>query len=85
MRFSQGIPIANIDSFGAASDLVFTQMVGAFRAAVAREPYPSFLEIGSRARSGNAYRQWFPEKLDYLGIDVHPGPNGDVVGDCPWP
>jgi hypothetical protein len=82
VRLSQGIPSASIDTFGAASDDVFTQMVDAFRAAVAQEPYPSLLEIGSRTRSGNAYRDWFPEKLDYVGMDVHAGPNVDVVGDA---
>ena len=82
LRLSQGIPSANIDIFSAASDKEFTQMVNAFREAVAQEPDPSLLEIGSRARSGNAYRQWFPEKLDYVGMDVHAGPNVDVVGDA---
>ena len=52
------------------------------RAAVAQKPDPSLLEIGSRARSGNVYRGWFPEKLDYVGMDVHAGPNVDVVGDA---
>lgn len=82
LRLSYGIPDANIDISCAASDKVFTQMVDAFRAAVAQKPDPSLLEIGSRARSGNAYREWFPEKLDYVGMDIHAGPNVDVVGDA---
>ena len=82
LRLSQGIPNVNFDIFGPAPDPVWMQMVDAFRAAVAQTPDPSLLEIGSRARSGNVYRGWFPEKLDYVGMDVHPGPNVDVVGDA---
>lgn len=42
----------------------------------------SLLEIGSRARSGNSYRVWFPEDIEYVGLDVSPGENVDVVGDA---
>jgi len=85
LRLNQGIPSANNDIFSTAlvpADKVFQQMVDAFIAAVAQKPDPSLLEIGSRARSGNTYRDWFPEKLDYVGMDVHAGPNVDVVGDA---
>jgi hypothetical protein len=82
LRLSRGIPNVNSDTFRAGADKVFAQMVDAFRAEVAQKPDPSLLEIGSRARSGNAYRVWFPEKLDYVGMDVHAGPNVDVVGDA---
>lgn len=42
----------------------------------------SLLEIGSRARSGNSYRSLFPEDIDYVGMDITPGPNVDLVGDA---
>lgn len=82
LRLSQGIPSANIDVYRDGSHEVFTQMVDAFKAAVAQKPDPSLLEIGSRARSGVVYRDWFPEELDYVGVDIHAGPNVDVVGDA---
>lgn len=40
------------------------------------------MEIGSRARSGNSYREWFPAGIDYVGLDVSSGRNVDVVGDA---
>lgn len=40
------------------------------------------LEIGSRARSGNTYRDMVHEGASYTGIDVANGPNVDVVGDA---
>jgi hypothetical protein len=40
------------------------------------------LEIGSRARSGLTYREFLPKHLDYVGLDLLPGPNVDVVGDA---
>jgi hypothetical protein len=42
----------------------------------------SLLEIGSRARSGNSYRSWFPDNINYVGLDITDGPNVDVVGDA---
>jgi SAM-dependent methyltransferase len=42
----------------------------------------SLLEIGSRARSGNSYRNWFPNDIDYVGLDVSAGPNVNIVGDA---
>lgn len=42
----------------------------------------SLLEIGSRARSGNSYRNWFPDDIDYVGFDITAGPNVTVVGDA---
>jgi SAM-dependent methyltransferase len=38
-------------------------------------------ELGARARSGVTYRHLVPDHLDYLGIDIEPGPNVDLVGD----
>jgi len=40
------------------------------------------LEIGSRARSGIIYRDLVPANLRYVGMDILPGPNVDVVGDA---
>jgi hypothetical protein len=40
------------------------------------------LEIGSRARSALTYRALVPANLDYVGMDILPGPNVDVVGDA---
>lgn len=41
----------------------------------------SLLEIGSRARSGVVRKELFGE-IDYLGIDILPGENVDIVGDA---
>jgi len=40
------------------------------------------LEIGSRARSAITRRQLIPAKLGYVGLDILPGPNVDVVADA---
>lgn len=40
------------------------------------------LEVGSRARSGVTYREFVPVNLNYIGMDILPGPNVDVVGDA---
>jgi SAM-dependent methyltransferase len=42
----------------------------------------SVLEIGSRSRSGIDYRGFIPADLSYVGMDILPGPNVDVVGDA---
>lgn len=41
-----------------------------------------FLEIGFRARSGIIRRQHIPETWHYIGADVLPGPNVDIVVDA---
>lgn len=40
------------------------------------------LEIGSRARSAITRRHRIPAHLDYVGLDILPGPNVDIVGDA---
>ena len=45
-------------------------------------PGGTVLEIGSRARSAVTRRQHIPAHLDYLGLDILPGPNVDLVGDA---
>ena len=43
---------------------------------------PDVLEVGARARSGNLYRSWLPAGATYVGFDILPGENVDVVGDA---
>ena len=45
-------------------------------------PSGTVLEIGSRARSAITRRHRIPARLDYLGLDILPGPNVDLVGDA---
>jgi len=40
------------------------------------------LEIGSRARSGNVYKELIGEGVKYTGLDIVSGPNVDIVGDA---
>ncbi len=40
------------------------------------------LELGSRARSAITRRHRIPARLQYVGLDILPGPNVDVVGDA---
>jgi len=55
----------------------FTEFVRSVVASAGR-----VLEIGARARSGVSRRELFPAPADYVGLDVSPGPNVDVVGDA---
>jgi hypothetical protein len=45
-------------------------------------PPGAVLEIGSRARTGVTQRHRIPAHLDYVGLDLLPGPNVDRVGDA---
>jgi hypothetical protein len=45
-------------------------------------PGGAVLEIGSRARSVITRGHRMPSRLKYVGMDVLPGPNVDVVGDA---
>lgn len=45
-------------------------------------PGGTVLEIGSRARSAVTRRAQIPPQHSYLGLDILPGPNVDVVGDA---
>ena len=40
------------------------------------------LEIEARARSGITHRERFSPPAKYVGLDISPGPNVDVVGDA---
>jgi SAM-dependent methyltransferase len=59
------------------SDAVFHRFVREVNAL----EHPRLLEVGSRARSGNVRTQFFPH-TEYVGYDVLPGPNVQVVGDA---
>ncbi|GAC1337866.1 MAG: hypothetical protein NVSMB18_03420 [Acetobacteraceae bacterium] len=62
-------------------DGAYGAMFERFRAAVAARP-GRLLEIGARARSGNSYRHLFAAEVDWVGLDIVPGPGVDVVGDA---
>ncbi len=64
-----------------AEDHEFLEMSQRFRDEV-KSKMGRLLEIGSRARSGNSYRHWFPADIDYVGLDVTAGPNVDIVADA---
>jgi hypothetical protein len=49
---------------------------------VAAKEGASMLELGSRARSGNTYKDLFPFLGRYVGTDITSGPNVDVVADA---
>src|SRR5579884_534322 len=53
-----------------------------FTGRVAQLTDPVILEIGSRARSGNVNTDWLPAGSKYLGVDIVPGPNVDLVCDA---
>jgi len=56
---------------------------GAFRELLAEQgPEGAFLEVGSRSRSGNTYRDLVPDGWTYEGMDILPGDNVDTVGDA---
>jgi hypothetical protein len=53
-----------------------------FSEAIRAAPHGRVLEIGSRARSGITRRELFPATMEYVGFDIAPGPNVDVLGDA---
>jgi hypothetical protein len=59
-----------------------TRLNGRFQDGVSSMARPRLLEVGSRARSGNVYRSWLAEDAQYVGFDILPGPNVDIVGDA---
>jgi SAM-dependent methyltransferase len=81
-RFSKNLTMDYpAERFSAASDRKFVAMTQAFRDNVSGRG-GSLLEIGSRARSGRSYRDWFPASIRYVGMDISEGPNVDVVADA---
>ena len=81
-RLNPGTTLVN-PGVGTASpaDAAFVQMTERFKMIVAAQK-GTLLEIGSRARSGTTYRDWFPLDVKYIGLDVAAGENVDVVGDA---
>lgn len=57
-------------------------LTGQFRAMLAKAQPGALLEVGSRARSGIARRDWAPPGWGYSGFDIVSGPNVDIVGDA---
>jgi hypothetical protein len=53
-----------------------------FLASLDQLPSGRVIEIGARARSGIVRRDQIPAHLDYVGFDLLPGPNVDLVGDA---
>jgi hypothetical protein len=49
---------------------------------LAQRPSGTLVEIGSRARSGHVYKDLLPSGWNYVGVDIVPGPNVDVVADA---
>lgn len=66
----------------AASGDPYFQSWENFLAHLANFSSGTVLEIGSRARSGLTRQDRLPPQLDYLGLDILPGPNVDLVGDA---
>lgn len=57
---------------------------GLFMAELAKLNAGCVIEIGSRARSGVTRKQMIPNRLEYIGIDILPGENVDMVLDAHW-
>lgn len=78
VRFADGSEISK----AAARPGTLYAILDRFKAQVAENSDGRMIEIGSRARSGNTYRQMFEGLKHYTGIDVAEGPNVDVVADA---
>ena len=82
LQFSSGLTVSDpTGRYGPPDDLKLDAMIEKFRNEVAVNK-GRILEIGSRERSGNNYRHWFPDDIDYVGLDISPGPNVSVTGDA---
>ncbi|HVE98215.1 MAG TPA: methyltransferase domain-containing protein [Mycobacteriales bacterium] len=60
----------------------YHQLQARFFALLADRGAGRVLELGSRARSGNVRRDLVPTGWTYVGVDILPGPNVDVVADA---
>ncbi|MFC4159287.1 class I SAM-dependent methyltransferase [Chitinimonas lacunae] len=58
------------------------QLVAQFLHELSRQEHGQVVELGARARSGVTRRHLIPPRFDYLGVDVLPGPNVDLVADA---
>lgn len=82
IQFSDSLSMTHPASrFADPGDVKFEAMVNRFRSEVAASP-GHMLEIGSRARSGRSYRDWFSPETRHTGIDITEGPNVDVACDA---
>lgn len=54
-----------------------------FVAAINALPAPTLVEVGSRRghEASESRRSWFAPHVRYLGVDIHPDDNTDIVGD----
>ena len=59
----------------------YSKMLPNFIANVKANPSARILEVGARNVTGNPVRQNFAG-FDYVGMDIHPGENVDIVGDA---
>jgi hypothetical protein len=66
-----------IETVGAGRD-PFTELLNEMNARQGAR----VLELGARAVSGVSVRERFAANVEYVGMDIHPGPNVDVVGDA---
>lgn len=73
--------VFEISDLGAASDPA-RDLVRQFPSLLQKTAQGAFLEVGSRARSGLVNRALVPDDWTYVGLDVLPGENVDVVGDA---
>ncbi len=81
--FADGTVVTGGSALGnaTAGDPYF-ESFGHFLAQLQNFSSGTVLEIGSRARSALTNRQHIPPQLDYVGLDILPGPNVDIVGDA---
>lgn len=83
VEFASGdvLAVSNLGNRALDDDPVFA-LNRRFQKEVRKLADPRILEVGSRARSGNIYREWLPVGATYVGCDILPGDNVDVVGDA---
>jgi len=77
LHHAQGWEFGGDTAFRTGGDVAF----GTFLQLIAEPPDGLLLEVGSRARSGFVRRDLFPN-MRYLGADILPGENVDIVCDA---
>ncbi len=71
-----------IGMLGAPRDSAASHLVARFFGMLTEIGQPRVLEVGSRARSGVTRRAMLPVGTTYLGCDIMPGENVDIVCDA---